>query len=326
MRAARLTANGELVCEPAPAPVLDDRPGHVVVRTELASICGSDVHIVHHDLSAHELPAPPGYPGHESVGEVITTNDASLHEGQRVLTVPPPTDARCFAEQQLLPAGQALPIPDGLELDRALLAQQLGTVLFALKRFWPADGARTVTIVGAGSAGLLFLQEVRRRGAEVVVVSDLEPARRERAAELGADVVTDPVQRSVAEATREATDGRGADLVVEAAGYDDARADAAGALALCGTLGCFGLPEGPGLAPFPFALLFRRRAVVHVEHGAQGEPGATSFREALKLIHDGEIDVAGMLTHRYPLEQIDEAMAVATERRHGALKVGIELA
>lgn len=326
MRAVRLRAPGQLLPETVPTPSLGDEPAHVLVRTELAAICGSDLHIVHHDLSAHEAPGPPGYPGHESVGEVVQSSDASLREGQRVLAVPPPTDARSFAEYQLLPADQVIAVPEGVTTEHAVLAQQLGTVLFALRRFWPPGGARTVTIIGAGSAGLLLLQEVRRRGAELVVVSDPEPTRRARAVELGGDVVVDPNERTATQATHEATHGRGADLVIEAAGYDAARADAVGAVAVRGTIGCFGLPEGPGLAPLPFELLFRRRATLHLEHGAQSEPGRGSFRTALERIEHTTTDVSGMLTHRFPVDRIEEALAVATERRDGAIKVGIDFA
>jgi L-iditol 2-dehydrogenase len=326
MRAARLMARGKLVCETVPAPALDDEPGRVLIRTELAAICGSDVHIIHHDLSAHEPPGPPGYPGHESVGEVVKCTGATELEGRRVLAVPPPADARSFAEYQVLSAEQVIPVPDGVPADQAILGQQLGTVLFSLKRFWPAGGARTVTIIGAGSAGLLFLQEVRRRGAERIVVSDLEPGRRVRAAELGADVVVDPRVLTAAEATQEVTEGQGAELVIEAAGYDQARADAVASVAVCGTVGCFGLPERPGAASIPFETLFRRRATVHLEHAAQEEPGCVSFRDALRRIEDGTIDVSGILTHRFALDDIAEAVELATQRRDGAIKVGIGFA
>lgn len=324
MRASRLVATGDLRCEDAPIPTIGDVPGHVLVRTELAAICGSDVHIVHHGLSAHDLPAPPGYPGHESVGEVVASADPAVLEGQRVLVVPPPTDARCFAEYQRLPASQVVVVPDALTTEHALMAQQLGTVLFALERFWPPGGARTVTIVGAGSAGLLFVQEVQRRGAATIVVSDHMPDRRERAVTFGADVVVDPGERSVEEATMQASDGRGADLVIEAAGYDDARIDAVASVAMCGTIGFFGLPERPGIAPFPFEQLFRRRATVHLEHAAQEQPGLRAFCLALEQIERGESDVAGFVTHRFPIERIAEALATATDRRDASIKVGIE--
>lgn len=324
MRAARLKATGDLVCETVPVPRLGDTAGHVLVRTELAAICGSDLHVVHHDMSHHDMPGPAGYPGHEGIAEVVESNDPSWRGGERVLTFPVSPDARGFADYQLLPAAQLLAVPDGLATEHALLAQQLGTVVFAAKRFWPVDGARTVTILGAGSAGLLWLQEARRRGAELVVLSEPEPIRRAMAVDLGADVVVDPTVKTATEATLDATDGKGADLVIDAAGYDDARVDAAGAVAMCGTLGCFGLPEGPGLAPFPFELLFRRRVTIHAEYGAQEEAGRASFRAALEQIDQGVTQVAGMLTHRFAIDRIDEAFAVANGRQDDAVKVGID--
>src|SRR5207248_4501313 len=146
--------------------------------------------------------------------------------GERVLTAPVPSESGCFAELQAVAEESLVPIPDGADPDRVLMAQQLGTVLFASRRF--LDGVRpgTAVVIGAGSVGTFFVQVLKQAGFENIVVSDLEPHRLDVAGELGATVLVHAPAESVADAAHDVTGGVGADLVLEAAGYDATRTDA----------------------------------------------------------------------------------------------------
>jgi threonine dehydrogenase-like Zn-dependent dehydrogenase len=86
----------------------------------------------------------------------------------------------------------------------------------------------------------------------------------------------------------------------------------------------FGLPEGASDYPFSFEKFFRRRLTAHSVFGAQGEPGLESFRYALRLIADGAIDVAPLLSHMLPIDKVDEAFGIAHDRTGNALKVSIK--
>jgi L-iditol 2-dehydrogenase len=324
--AAQIVGRGRLECVDVPMPTLGSEPG-VLLRTLRASICGSDAHTVYGGIGVTGYPCPPGAPGHEAVGEVVDSSAPGFAAGDRVLAVPVPRTARAFAEYQVVPPGSLLPLPAGSPLD-SVLAQQLGTVVFALRRFWPAPDhtrpASTALVLGAGSAGLFFVQLLCRAGFERVLVADLDPGRLARAARLGAAVTIDARHASPAEVALHDTGGVGADLVVEAAGHDQARAEAVHAVAVDGRLGLFGLPERPGMSPFPMEVLFRRRPTIEIAWGAQTEPGLASFREALRLLAAGEVDGRGFTTHVEPIERISEALAIAAERRDGALKVAID--
>jgi L-iditol 2-dehydrogenase len=325
MRAAALAAPGRMEVREfeVPAP----GAGEVLVRMKMASICGSDLHAVFDGFHRGRF-GEPGYPGHEGVGEVVESGAPGFAPGQAVLTVPAPPAARCFAEYLLVDAAYLVPLPDGGDPGRLLLAQQLGTTIYAMRKFWPSpDGMaerRVATVVGAGSAGLFFVQQLRQVGFERIVVSDLDPERLAMARELGADVVVHAPRESVIDATMDVSGGVGADLAIEAAGYDDCRAECVEAVRSRGRVGCFGYPQRQGLAPFPVETAFRKAPTVEFFVGTQHEPGLRSFREAVAAIHDGRIEVGYCLRPRFPLERVADAFALA-EARTGAIKVAIEL-
>lgn len=322
MRAARVVAPGEVRVEDVP-DVGEAGPGTVVVRTRWASICGSDLHKIFGALREQPFPWAPGQPGHEAVGEVVHGGSSSLAPGDLVLATPSPPVAAAFAEYQMLEERYVVPLPLGAGPKPMLLAQQLGTVIFALKRIWPGEPAEVAAVVGAGPAGLCFTRLLKRRGFGTVVTSDLSPDRLRAAGRHGADVVVRADEQSLVDVVMDLTGGRGADLVVEAAGHDATRAQAMTAVRVGGRIGLYGLPERSGDATFPYHVLFRRQPTIEVVYGAQEEAGLGSFREAVHLIQQGELD--DLVSHTFNLDLIADALAVARDRSDGALKVCISM-
>src|SRR6185437_9104883 len=153
--------------------------GEILVRTACASVCGSDLHAVFGGAPAQ--PAAPGYPGHESVGEVVESRCPGFEPGDYVLTVPFAIDGRCLAEFQALPGTACIRLPTasattGVPLSQLLMAQQLGTVIYALGCH-PLDVVgKDVAVIGQGSAGAFFTFMLKRFGAARVLVSDKSPA------------------------------------------------------------------------------------------------------------------------------------------------------
>jgi L-iditol 2-dehydrogenase len=318
MKAARWIGVGRVVCEDVPVPPVAD--GEILVRTAYASICGSDLHVVL--LDAPPEPGPAGYPGHESVGEVVESRCPGFAPGDCVLTVPHAIAGRCLAEFQALPGSACLRLPATAPLSHLLMAQQLGTVVYAL-RCHPLDlVGRDAAVIGQGSAGAFFTFLLRRAGAARVLVSDKSPARLAYSRQLGADLAVDAADfRS---AVLEATGGQGAGLVVEAVGSRETFPLSLELAAAGATVVWFGLPEGAGDYPFSFNEFFRRRLTAYSTFGAQGEPGLESFRYAVRMIADGAIDVAPLLSHMLPIEEVGEAFRIAHDRTDNALKVSIK--
>jgi L-iditol 2-dehydrogenase len=320
MKAARWVGVGLVVCEDAPEPLLAD--GEILVRTAYASICGSDLHAVF--LAAPPQTGAVGYPGHESVGEVVESRCPGFEPGDRVLTVPHPAAGRCLAELQALPGSACIRLPRTAPLSHLLMAQQLGTVIYAL-RSYPLDlMGKDAAVIGQGSAGAFFTFLLKRAGAARVLVSDKSPARLAYSQQLGADVAVDAGVVGFQSVVMKATRGRGADVVVEAVGSREAFRLSLELAAAGAAVVWFGLPEDGDDYPFSFREFFRRRLTAHAKFGAQGEPGLESFRYAVRMIADGAIDVAPLLTHMLPIEQVDEAFGIAHDRTDNALKVSIK--
>ena len=322
MRASLLRAPGIIECVEAPEP--EPEPGQVLIRTVCAALCGSDLHHVFLPLGDDSFPCPHGYPGHEGVGEVVESRAEGFAPGQAVLTVPDIGHAGCFADYQVLGPEFLLPLDGALAgrggQERLVLAQPLGTVIFALKRFLPEAVPETAVVLGQGSIGLFFTWMLRHRGVARVIATEPLANRRALSKRFGAEVTLDPNADNVVDAVQDLTAGRGAALVIEAAGQDETRRQAVEMVALDGRLGLFGLPVKDDMAAFPFSTFFRKRAEMVSHYGAQNEPGHASFREALDLVASGRIEVAPLISHRLPLDQIDKTFEIARGRLENVVK------
>ncbi|MDY7102822.1 MAG: zinc-binding dehydrogenase [Actinomycetota bacterium] len=350
--AAQMVEVGRIECVEADVEPLDD--GEVMVRNHYASVCGSDLHVVCAGVLAPPPPAAPGFPGHEGVGTVTDSRDPRWSPGDRVLCVPDAADGRCFAAlgrisgDRLLrlpaaphPARDARPTdarptdarpnhetaptaqPSDLEL---LMAQQLGTVIYA-RHVRPHDPTgETVVVVGQGSAGLFFTWLLRRAGAGTIIVADRSAARLELARSWGADVAVHVPHDRLEVAVADLTGGRGADYVVEAVGSSETLLATPGLVRVEGELLWFGLPDTSTPVPFDFSGFFRRRLRASTVWGAQQEQGLRCFAVALDTIARGDLDVTPLLSHVVGIERVGEAFEMAHDPvASGALKVSLDL-
>ena len=322
MRAGVLVEHSKIICQEA--PLLEPADGQVVVKNHMAAICGSDLHQVFYGAYSPKLPAEPGWPGHEGVGEIIESRCDSLKAGDMVLTVPGAGFQRCFADFQTLPGAWCLPLPryDG-PVEDLLMAQQFGTTIYALRRGNMDFVGKTVAVLGQGSAGQFFSWQAKHLGAENVVVTDLSPARLAQSSSFGADtsVMGDDDGAAVREAVMDVTNGRGADIVIEAVGRKETIQHAIDIAKNRGSVVFFGLPDTSESIPFSYFNFFMKQLEMYAVVGAQAEEDLSSFHKALDWIARREIDVSKMVSHRLSLEAIGEAMTVAHEREEDALKV-----
>ena len=320
MPAAIVTALDEIRCEDASIP--EPEPGKVLLKSKLGSICGTDLHIVYMGWNVYEYPLEPGHPGHEGIGEVIDGGGSEFQLGDIVLTAPNIWSSKTFAEYQLIDPSFLLKLPSGTSLPHLLMAQQLGTVVFAARKLPPLLG-KTVAVIGQGSVGLFHDFLLRRLGAHKIIAVEPVPSRLQAGVNLGIDEAIEVTGDKATEAVLDLTGGEGADVVVEAVG---SRATLNQALKMTrphGRVAVFGLPDGKDLVPFDWDTFFRKRLEMHADFGAQDVPGLPAFQIAVDYITRGDIDMEPFVTHQFPIEKVQEAFDLAKSPTDGALKVSI---
>ena len=323
MRAGRLLSVGQMVCEET--EVRAPQAGDLIVRSSFASICGSDLHFVYHGVDLPPMPCNHGFPGHEGIGEVVESHHPDFGPGDVVLTVPNASAGTCFNEYQTLGASYCLEIP-ATEVPQVqmLMAQQLGTVIWALRRN-PVDvTGKTVVVLGQGSAGLYFTHLFRQAGAAKIITTDLVEARMKLSTQMGADLVVANHGDDLLQAVMDETGGAGADHVVEAVGRSQTLLQSVDLARFDGTMLWFGLPDTEDPVPMNYHDFFRKRLTAWSMLGAQNEPDLASFQAAADLIARGELDVAGIVSHVMPIEDIGPAFELANDpASDSAVKVSL---
>lgn len=320
MLAAQAIGLKQLRCDELPIPEME--PGMTLVKTRLASLCGSDLHIVYMGWNAYEFPLPHGYPGHEGVGEVMDPGDSDFSPGDLVLTAPNIWCSKTFATHQLIDPKFLLKLPTDVPEAHLLMAQQLGTVVFGARKLPPLLG-KTVVVLGQGSVGLFHDFMLRRLGAHRIIAVEPVAARLDAGRNMGIDEAIDVSGQRATDAVMDLTNGEGADVVIEAVGSVDTLNQTLQVVKPMGKIAIFGLPPTMDKVPFDWDTFFRKRLDMHTTFGAQDEPGLPAFQLAVDFIKSGEIDMAPFVRHKYPITQVQEAFDLANSKEEGALKVSL---
>ncbi|MBT3275918.1 MAG: zinc-binding dehydrogenase [Spirochaetales bacterium] len=320
MKASRVIAPGKIEIGEIPDPI--PGPGEIVIRPRLLSLCGSDQYHLHY-FPPESYPHQWGTSGHEMIGviEAIGPDVKSLEIGEIVLGLAPRHTAMC--ELFKTENGNAVKLPEGAPIEELLMAQQLGTVIFALEKL-PNLIGKTAVVIGQGSAGLFFDAMLKRLGVEKVIATDLEEPRLALAPSFGADDTFINTSDNAKAQVAEFTNGTMADLVIEAAGEIETINLAAHLVRKRGRILFFGIPRQETFM-FNYAAFFRAYADVVSSSGAMDEPDKRVFRAALNLIATRKIPAGAMITHRFPFAELEAAYEIAGSRRDGAIKALIEM-
>lgn len=342
VKAAVLKAVNEISYETVSDPVL--QPGDLLLKVRAATICGTDIRILRGKKTAGIR--YPSIIGHEFAGEVVeTVGHRQFQVGQAVGVCPAFACGQCdacqggaenlcrnliamgyeidgaFAEYVRIPAhgvaaGNVFALPHGLSFAKAALAEPLACVINGQHQAHVGRGDRVV-ILGAGPIGLLHVKLARLAGAKQIIVSQTSASRRQAALDAGADVVINPRDKNLVEQVKQLTDGGGADVAICAIGKPELANDAIRAVRPRGRVNLFaGFSKGVSSDLDVNAIHYNELTVT-------GAFGLTrlQFSTALQMIASGQIDVAPLLTHRFPLAEISQALATAEQG--SALKVVI---
>lgn len=333
MNAMVLTAPGELAADTVSAPA--NRAGEVLVRITQSGVCGTD-------LKIYTGAIPVRYPlimGHEMAGEIVSGDlNGDLKRGDRVIIDPVLFCGTCFhcragqtnlcpagkligrdsdggfAECISVPASQLFRLPDSIDARHAP-AIQVATTCMHGQRQIPLCGGESVAVVGLGVSGQLHVQLAKARGAGTVMGISRSAFKNEMARALGADLTMEPGRASV-ERVREATDGRGADVVIEATGVMAALADAIRMVRPGGRILMFGISSATeGALPF-YELYYKEITLVN---GRAAKP--EDFAGTIALLESGALRLAPLVTHRMSLGNLGAAIQMVREGGADRLKI-----
>ena len=344
MRAVVYREKGIFALEERSVPKIQD-PTDAVVRVTLASICSSDLHI----KGGFVPRAVPGtIVGHEFVGvvESVGAQVASVQPGDRVAVNVETFCGSCFFCQRgfvnnctdpsggwalgcRIDGGQAeyvrvpyadnglTKIPDSVTDRQALFTGDiLSTGYWAaqISQIQPGD---TVLVLGAGPTGLCTMMCARLYRPAHILAVEPDPARRALAQAQGwADEAVEPGPHA-AEVLRSWTDGRGADVVLEAAGGRDTFQTAWQLARPNATVTVVAMYEEPQVLPLPD--MYGKNLTFKT-----GGVDACHCGEILELIAAGKLDTEPLITHTYPLERVMEAYDLFEQKGDGVLKIAVQ--
>ena len=334
MKAMVLRAPWELAQDDVARPQIEG--GHAVVRITHSGICGTDYKI-------YSGAIPVSYPrvmGHEMVGEVVDGGDGSFHPGDRVIIDPELYCGTCFhcrigqthlcpngmligrdtnggfAEFVTVPLSQVFPLPDSIDVQTAPLVQVLTTCLHAQRQIsiFPSE---SVVVLGLGVTGQLHVQLAKARGARVIGVTRSADKRR-LAERLGADLTIAGGDAAI-DQVREATDGRGPDVIIETTGVLPSLAAAVTMVRSGGRLLLFGIITAKeGALPF-YDLYFKELALINARV-AKGE----DYPSSLQLVERGVVKLAPLVSNVMPLEDLKSAIGMLGSDDAQRMKIILE--
>ncbi len=344
MRAITFQGIGDLRVRDVPEPRIVD-PRDALVRVERTAICGSDLHVFHGRERGLDLGTVMG---HEFVGTVVELGPAvaCLRPGDRVASPFSTSCGRCyFCTRGLtsrcvqgslfgwIEAGRGLGgaqaefvrvphadttlfrLPPDVALDEAvLLTDVLPTGFHAVEQADPSPGD-LVVILGAGPVGLCALIALLARGVREGLVLDPVPERRELARRLGGNAHALEGDGGAA-AVRRASEGRGADAVIEAVGNAAALRLAIDCLRPGGTLSAIGVHDEDSFAFSPAEAYAK-----NLTFRSGRAPARIYMERLLPWLASHRAEFAALLSHRLPLEEGPQGYRIFDEKREGCTKV-----
>jgi L-iditol 2-dehydrogenase len=320
--------------------------GEALLRVNCASICGTDVKVLHRTLPGQ--PAGAFIMGHEYAGTVAALGPDvdEFRVGDRVAVEVHKGCERCencikgwytsclnygdlskghrakgltcdggFAEYALNHINTLYRLPDNLTFEQACMVTTAASPLWAIDLMGGYLAGETVLVQGPGPIGLIAVQLCKALGAERVILTGTRDERLAVGARLGADHVINVKTENLAARMRELTSGKGADSVLECAGGATSMQEALENVKRGGRIGVVAWYTGPVIMDMNLAV----RSNVRI-YAARGEGGMNSGR-SLALMSQGKIVADPIITHHFKLDEVHDAFRTYIERTGNALKV-----
>ena len=338
MKASRFLGNKTFAVADLPTPHAG--PGELVLRNQVCGVCGTDVHIYHGEPGSADV-NPPVVLGHEYSGEVVEVGEGvtGFAVGDHVTVDPNIYCGHCvycqngkkqlcpsmeaigvtrdggFAQYSLIPASQAFKLEPTVTWEAAAMAEPLACCLHGIDLAGIQVGDK-VCVVGGGAIGLLMVQLAKLAGASQIVPSEPNEKRRQVGLQLGANAALDPTRTDAQEAFAQVLDG-GANVVIECVGNVPAVKSAFQFAGKGATVLLFSVPKVDATFDLPLFDVYKKELTIK---GSFVNPD--THARAVALINSGKVDFGPIITHRFPLDQLPEAIAM--QMSDASIKVVVE--
>jgi len=344
MKAAVFFAAGDMKVGELDLPQISDQ--ELLVQVKACAVCGTDIRVF--EGKKTQGISPPAVIGHEIAGVVQERGKGAegYEVGDRVAIIPVIPCLTCyyclngmenicanrtafgyeygggFQEYMRVPeaavkAGNVVRIGDSISFAEASLIEPFSCCLNGNRRSAIRPGS-VALVVGAGPIGLMHIQLARMSGARKILVSELIPERRDLALRIGADRVFDPRTSNLVQVALEETAGLGVDSAIMAIGVPQLVNDLLKATRKGGTVNLFAGFTGTGDAQIEVNILHYHEVYLTGTASAS----RSHFKDALSLVMARRIDLSPLISHRFPLAEIDRAFEVT--RKGEGIKVIVE--
>ncbi len=337
------SAGPGIVLRDVPVPTCG--PTEALIQVHHAGVCGTDLHIWEWDSWASNRLKPPVVIGHEFAGRITqlgkeAAQDNLLAVGDLVTAEGHVVCGHClqcrlgdghlcrrtqiigvdrdgaFADFIVMPASNVIKL-DGIPTEIGAIMDPLGNAVHTvLEAQVPGS---TALVIGCGPIGCFAVGVARAAGASLVIASDFNPTRLELAREMGAQVTLNPGTDDVVARVRELTDGDGVDLVCEMSGHPSGHAQALAAARMGGRVNLLGTPNRTTEVDFARDIIFKGLTL----YGVTGRKMYQTWHQMRRFLRAGQLDPRPVITHRFPLECIRDAIQVIKDGQAG--KVILEI-
>jgi len=303
MKAAVLFDYGDLRVTEVPVPALI--AGEALVRVNSVAICGSDPAII-----------AKGWKGYPKLGEFIPghefTGTVAYEIGHRHYGF---STNGGYADYAACHVNTLHKIPDSISFEEGTMLTGTGTVLYGYDRIGWIRPGETVVVTGPGAIGLMSAHLAKVLGAGRVILTGTREERLSVGRELGVDITLNVREINVVETIMELTNGIGADMVVECTGQPAPAAEALEMIRKNGRISFNGIYHDPVTLQLDKIVQWNLLIT-----GPKAE-GMLNLSRAIPLMADGRINLKPLITHTFPLDEINSAFDTFTGRVGGAIKV-----
>lgn len=343
MKAAILHAIRDLRYEDVPIP--ETKPGSALIRVKASGVCGSDIPRVM-KKGTYKFPL---IPGHEFAGEVVELKDegsSKIKIGDRVAVFPLIPCGKCpycqigeyaqcddydylgsrrdggFAEYVTAPISNLVLIPENVDFESSAMTEPASVALHALRRAG-LDIGDNVVILGAGTIGLILAQWAKISGAGRIFITDISEEKLTSAMEHGFTDCINAQNNDPVSIVKEETEGRGADICIEAAGTPVTFEQSLRIVRKLGKVILMGNVSGDVLIPEKTAsdILRGQLTIFGTWNSSITAVPKDEWKTSLKFMSLGTLNLKSLITHRFTLDRANEAFDMMYNKREFFNKV-----